>query len=211
MSQRPSTLASRTVAMLLLAVVVSLVVAPSTLVANDKKRAAEAPSFMLRAPMPLGVEAFQDLPSKRNFYLYASVENPALDGVRVVRSREGSVTRSDGTPLTSYPEVLDFRVTASAFEQELSGVQAEAVECRKDMNEFLLGLKFRLKIYRGLHMQIIKPKNIATIGVPADLPYDERVYRVSFDTHNIPVDARIVLEVMSPEGNRLSRFHLELL
>jgi hypothetical protein len=49
------------------------------------------------------------------------------------------------------------------------------------------------------------------IGVPADQPFEERVYKVAFDTNEIPLDARLVLEVTGPDGARLSRFHLEVL
>ena len=50
------------------------------------------------------------------------------------------------------------------------------------------------------------------IGVPADVPYDERVYRVNFDLpDNEPVTERFVLEVIRPRGERLARLHFSLL
>ena len=79
------------------------------------------------------------------------------------------------------------------------------------MNEFLLGLKFKLKIFRGLQMKTVNPSNVKLIGVPSYEPYDERVYRVSFETPDLPVDARLVLEVFDSTGTRLTRFHLEIL
>ncbi len=60
-------------------------------------------------------------------------------------------------------------------------------------------------------MQVIQPVLVRQIGMPADVPYDERVYRIAFDTGNIPVDARLVLEVFSPKGELLTKFHFELL
>ena len=57
----------------------------------------------------------------------------------------------------------------------------------------------------------IDPANVRLIGVPAYEPYAERVYRVSFNTPNVPVDERLVLEVFDSAGTRLSRFHLEIL
>jgi hypothetical protein len=80
-----------------------------------------------------------------------------------------------------------------------------------DMNSFLLGMNFRLKIYRGLKVSVMKPERVHLIGVPADQPFEERVYKVAFDTNEIPLDARLVLEVTGPDGARLSRFHLEVL
>jgi hypothetical protein len=79
------------------------------------------------------------------------------------------------------------------------------------MNDFLLGLKFKLKVFRGLHMQQLTPSNVKLIGVPAYETYEERVYRVTFDTPDLPVDARLVLEVYDADGTRLTRFHLEML
>jgi len=49
------------------------------------------------------------------------------------------------------------------------------------------------------------------IGVPADIPYDERVFRVSFDIGERPVTDRFMLEIYSPEGEQLGRFCFELL
>jgi hypothetical protein len=60
-------------------------------------------------------------------------------------------------------------------------------------------------------MTEISPTNVKLIGVPSYQPYDERIYRLSFDTPNVPVDARLVLEVYDSSGTRLTRFHLEIL
>jgi hypothetical protein len=49
------------------------------------------------------------------------------------------------------------------------------------------------------------------IGVPADVPYDERVYRINFALDKLPITDRCVLEVLSPTGERLTKFHFDLL
>jgi hypothetical protein len=73
----------------------------------------------------------------------------------------------------------------------------------------MLGLRFRLKIFkRHPRHRTREPKVVSVIGVPADVPYDERVYRVSFKLDRIPLKHRIVLE-LSPGGERISKFHLE--
>ena len=46
--------------------------------------------------------------------------------------------------------------------------------------------------------------------MPPDIPYDERVYQISFDIGRIPITDRVVLEVLSPSGERLCKFHLDL-
>ena len=46
--------------------------------------------------------------------------------------------------------------------------------------------------------------------MPAEVSYDERIYRIRFNLGRIPIDDRIVLEVFSPTGERLSKFHVDL-
>jgi hypothetical protein len=123
----------------------------------------------------------------------------------------GTVVGPDGTQMRHYPQQLTFRVTASAIESEMLSNDIDSVDYPGDMNSFLLGMNFRLKIYRGLKVSVMKPERVHLIGVPADQPFEERVYKVAFDTNEIPLDARLVLEVTGPDGARLSRFHLEVL
>ena len=46
--------------------------------------------------------------------------------------------------------------------------------------------------------------------MPAEVPYDERIYLAGFNLNGVPATDRIVLEVLDPAGARISRFHLEL-
>lgn len=179
--------------------------------ANDVSEFAYS-SFVLHNPVPLGLEAFRLPHSKQTFQIFASVENSRLDGVKVshVPKLRGSVLLADGTPMSHYPPVLDFRVTASAM-SDGPVIDPDDVRQPCDLSELLAGLQFQLKVYRALDMQILKPTVTRQIGVPPDLPFKERVYQVVFDLQKIPVDARCVLEVFSPKGERLTRFHFELL
>jgi hypothetical protein len=111
----------------------------------------------------------------------------------------------------SYPNELTFRVTATGLDNAVIGADIDTITEPGDLNSLLLGLRFRLKVFRGLTMHIVQPSSIKLIGMPADVPYDERVYRVSFKTVSLPVDSRLVMEVLTPKGQLLSRFHLELL
>jgi hypothetical protein len=52
---------------------------------------------------------------------------------------------------------------------------------------------------------------VTLIGVPAEIAYDERVFRVSFDVGQIPVSDRVILEVTSPEGEGVTHFAFVLL
>jgi len=49
------------------------------------------------------------------------------------------------------------------------------------------------------------------IGIPADVPADERVYRIGVSVGDMPVIDRFVLEVLSPEGEVLTHFPFTLL
>lgn len=166
--------------------------------------------FWLRAPMPLGNEEYRLKSARKDFYIMASLENSSMDGVRVDR-RRGRVYSPDGTPLRTYPPVLEFRISASGMDDRLLGGKGSELESQDSLNSYLLKLRFQLKVFRDLEMKELEPLSVRLIGVPADTPYDERIYRVSFELPNVPVEDRIVLNVLSPDGECLSKFHLQLL
>jgi hypothetical protein len=190
------------------ALVVATLSQPFSLRADDEQHEA----FYFHCPVPLGVDSVRLMPSKKVVYLLASAENQTLDGLKIYREAHlGRVSRVDGSDVASYPAQLDFRVTATSLPNDFQGVDQFAINSKQSMNAFLLGMKFKLKIFRGLKMKVVTPTNVKLIGVPSYQPYDERVYRVSFDTPDVPVDARMVLEVYDSAGTRLTRFHLEML
>jgi hypothetical protein len=190
------------------AILFSLLWQPKNLRAEDD----QYETFYFHSPVPLGLEAIRVMPTKKMVYLLASAENQTLDGLQVNRAPHvGRVSRSDGSPVKTYPSGLDFRVTATALPNDFKGVDQFQVTTHEPMNDFLLGLKFKLKAFRGLKMVELTPANVKLIGVPSYQSYEERVYRVSFDTPNLPVDVRLVLEVYAADGTRLTRFHLEML
>jgi hypothetical protein len=211
MSQQATVLTMREISLrlaLIATILLSSLLQPFSLRADDDQHEA----FYFHSPVPLGIDAVRILPSRRIVYLLASAENQSLDGIKVDRTPHiGRVARSDGSEVKSYPGALDFRVTATALPNDFRGIDEFDIKSEQPINQFLLGLKFKLKIYRGLHLRTVAPTNVNLIGVPSDQPFDERVYRVSFDTPNLPVDARLVLEVYDANGTRLTRFHLEML
>lgn len=168
--------------------------------------------FWFTAPMPLGAEAFDLKPANQRFYLLACMEDTRFDRLEISRVRSSRfVIDSTGHLWHDYPSKLAFRVTATALADILRNLDSDQITEPGDLNSFLLGLKFRLKVYRGLQVRVLPPDSVKMIGMPSDVPYNERVYRVSFDSSGIPVDDRLVLEVLSPQGQLLTRFHLELL
>jgi hypothetical protein len=84
-------------------------------------------------------------------------------------------------------------------------------DCKQSVSDFLAGLRFSLQIFRGMEMRNVQPTRQWMIGVPADEPADERIYRVSFDLGDARPDDRIVLMVMDASGTRVTKFHLEFL
>jgi len=162
----------------------------------------------LRARIPLGMERLQIEPNNRHIFMMATAESPEFEnwvrpsaGARVLYTRDGTLVRN-------FPRQLQFRVTATTKPYDLVGVDEFRMRYEGDLNQFILGLKFRLRIFRELDARTVEPSDVTMLGVPADTPYDERIWRVSFEIGEVPVDDKVVLEVLSPEGERLSRFHL---
>jgi hypothetical protein len=168
--------------------------------------------YWYKAPLPLGADGFRLEPAGREFYVLSCIEDRRFNRLQVSRVRKSPfVIDASGDVWKTYPSEVTFRVTATAMDPGSLKSDIDKINEPGDLNSFLLGLHFRLKVFEGLNMRMIKPIAIHMIGVPSDVPFDERVYRVSFETGDFPVDARLVMEVLSPGGKLLSRFHLELL
>lgn len=167
--------------------------------------------FWINTPLPLGAEQINLKPSGSHFLLLGCIEDQRFNRLEVSRVRQSPfVIDAAGNVWKNYPNGVTFRVTATALDSGLIQLDSESINESGDLNSFLLGLHFRLLSFRGLQMTELQPSSVELIGVPAEIPYQERVYRVSFDTGNFPVDNRLVMEVLSPKGQLLTRFHLEL-
>jgi hypothetical protein len=164
--------------------------------------------------VPLGGEVLLLKPSNQALSFLASAESIGFEGWRQVSNENTTkLLDGDGNPVERYPRFVDFRVTVSARRKTLSGLEPLVIEWKSDIqnvNEYLLNLRFRVKIFRALHVTVLEPKAVKIVGVPFDVPYDERIFRLSFDLGDVPVDDRIILEVLSPDGERLTRFHLDM-
>lgn len=162
--------------------------------------------------MPLGSDVFTLEGYRGSVILIATAVAPELEGWKKT-AQDGSwfVYASDGSRAYTYPRQVQFRVTASASERPAETYEPLEVKSERPLNDYLLGLRFRMKIFHGLQMQVVEPADVHMLGVPADVPYNERIYRLSFQLPPVPVQDRMVLEVLSPEGDRLARFHFELL
>lgn len=161
--------------------------------------------------VPLGIESFRLAPANQNFYLMASVEHPSFHGMqRVVTGSKDYLIASNGRKVTLYPDRVEFRLTASAREKLFDD---RPFETRDDirLNDLFAKLKFRVKVFHGLEYRYIDPAFLEDIGMPRDIDYDERIYRIGFTLGRIPIEDRVVMEVFSPSGQRLCKFHLDLL
>ncbi len=182
----------------------------SGLTAFGSSKAAPPPDI-LHANTPAGYEVIGLEPSGSTVSLLGLVECPEVEGAQhKAEGSHGKVVSAGGQTLDHFPRRFSFRITASLRRTLLENASYK-LTTNEDPQQFLLRLGFRLKMYDGLRMRELTPESVQMIGVPADVPYDERVYRVSFDVGDLPVTNRVVLEVLSPEGERLTRFHFELL
>ncbi len=162
--------------------------------------------------VPLGAEGFLLKPGNHVFYLFATAQNAWFEGMHQARVAEREVLLDgQGRQVDYYPGTLNFRVTATTWPDKLIDVALFPINADADTNAYLLRLHFRLLIFRGLNVRKIEPANVDLIGMPADVPYNERIYGLTFDLGQVPIGDRMVLEVLSPEGERLCKFHLELL
>ena len=170
------------------------------------------PIYSFNGRIPLGIEGFRLRPSGQHFYLMASVESPELEGL--YRVREGDRVRGlfahDNTAVKFYPTRVQFRVTASAREKFVQDYSYNT-DTKLNVDQLMSQLRFRVKVFHELKYRYIKPTVVENVGVPTAVTYDERIYRIGFDLGKIPIEDRLVMEVLSPNGQRLCKFHLDLL
>jgi hypothetical protein len=165
----------------------------------------------LRSMTPAGYEIIQLQPSGAVLSLLGLVECNELEGAQhVSEGLDSKILLADGGQLRRFPRRFSFRVTAS-LRRTVLDPPSTSLRFSQDPAELLLALKFKLRAYNALVSSEIAPESVTAIGVPADIPYDERVFRVSFDVGERAVTDRFVLEVYSPDGERLGRFPFELL
>lgn len=165
-----------------------------------------------RAATPAGSEVVLLKPSGAVVTLLGLAECQEIEGAQHVdQGLKARVVRADGEPMESFPTHFSFRVTASLRKTLLEDPGSE-LKTEEEPSQLLVKLRFRLKAYDGLHVRVIEPESTSMIGVPADIPYDERVYRINFTlAGNEPPTERFVLEVIAPEGERMARLHFSLL
>jgi hypothetical protein len=163
------------------------------------------------ATMPAGTFVVQLKPSGATVSLMGLIECPEIEGAQhVSEGLRSKVVTPAGVALRQFPRHFSFRITAS-LRKLLIDAPDHILTTSDDPQSFLLKLGFRLKVYDGLDVHEVAPDSVTLIGVPAEIAYDERVFRVSFDVGQIPVTDRVILEVTSPEGEDVTHFSFGLL
>jgi len=161
--------------------------------------------------MPAGYTVVRLKPSGAVAAFIGLIECTEMEGARQVsEGLSAKVLDAHGVPLRMFPRHVSFRVTAT-LRKTLIDPPLDTVTINDTPAEFLLKLGFRLKVYHGLERHELAPESVTMIGVPADVAYDERVFRVSFDLDNLPITDRVVLEVVSPEDETVAHFSFGLL
>ena len=165
----------------------------------------------MRSNMPAGYDVIVLKPSKATLSLIGLIECPELEGaLHVAEGSHRRLVSADGTTVKQFPQRFSFRITASLKKIFIEEPNT-SVNIAGDPHELLLKLKFRVRAYHGLESREIVPQSIEMIGMPADVPADERVYRMNMDTGNLPITDRVVVEIFSPQGELLTHFPFILL
>jgi hypothetical protein len=169
-------------------------------------RTAQKAVSAIHSNMPAGYDVVVLKPSKAVLSLIGLIECPELEGAqRIADGTHKKLVSADGDTIKEFPQRFSFRITASLRKVFLDG-PAASVDVGDDPQELLLKLKFRIRAFDGLEVREIVPQSIEMIGMPADVAYDERVYRININAGNLPITDRLVVEIFSPEGELLTHF-----
>ena len=165
----------------------------------------------LRSNMPAGYDVMLLKPSKATLSLIGLIECPELEGAqRVSEGLHAKLVSSDGNTVKEFPRHFSFRITAS-LKKVFLDEPLTSIALPDDPQELLLKLKFRVRVYHGLEVREIVPQSIEMIGAPADVVFDERIYRININAEKLPITDRLVVEILSPRGEPLTHFPFSLL
>ena len=165
----------------------------------------------LHSSMPAGYDVIVLEPSGVNLSIMGLVECPELEGAQQVSQGMASrVITSAGAPMHRFPRHFNFRITAS-LRKTLLDKPVNSLAFAGDPRDLLLKLRFRIKAYHGLEVREVMANSVELIGMPADVPYDERVYRISVDIDEMPITERFIIDVLTPEGELVTHFPFTVL
>jgi hypothetical protein len=170
------------------------------------------PDVQFTAATPLGTDVLRLVPGGEVLDLMLTLESKELDGVKLTHTASGITLKDrDGQDVKYFPDELSFRFTVGS---RTKLVDHEPMETEFDgsQQEFEDTLQFRLKIFHGIDQTEIEPEAQRIVGVPLEMPYDERIYRIRFKLpHHLPATDRMMLEIIDSEDERVSKFPVQLL
>ena len=186
----------------------ALIFSMSALFAQSSSHAVQ--EARLRKITPLGGDTIKLVPENRVLSFMCSAESDKLKDSRVMNVEGKKVVQDGkGNEITNYPDDLTFRFTISSI---VPRVEKEPLsyDTKVGSGEFMAGIKFRLHRFEGMDDKEYDPTSAELIGVPRNVPYNERIYKVKFDTAQFSIDDRLMLEVIAADGSRLGKFHFFL-
>lgn len=164
----------------------------------------------LRKITPLGGDTIKLVAENRVLSFMCSAESDKLKDSRVLNVEGKKVVQDGkGNEITKYPDDLMFRFTISSM---VPRVEKDPLpyDTKVGSGEFMAGIKFKLHRFEGMDDKEYDPISAQLIGVPSNVPYNERIYKVKFDTAQFSIDDRLMLEVIAADGSRLGKFHFFL-
>lgn len=168
--------------------------------------------FVFRQLTPMGGDAVILMPARQKIQLMATLEAKELEGVRQIKYGDDVFLRGpNGESIRYYPRELRFRFSIGKkvvyIEKNPTPIMTSDTP-----DEFQSNLRFQLKVFRGLEAEVLEPSEAKIIGVPRNIPYDERIYSVRFQLpRQVPAYERMKLEVRDRNGNLVAKFQVQLL
>jgi hypothetical protein len=176
--------------------------------------AAPRPLHRYHSSIPLGSEVFtyEHESTHQIFYVMASAQDREFEGQEIWLDGDRHVLKTSGGKLVeNYPRHVRFRV--SVCERDSSYLIDAPIPIATHANtfdEFISGLKFEMVVFHALTYRTVQPAKVTHIGIPLDVPSNERIYEVSFDVGDVPITDRIVMHVLTDQGERLAKFNVDL-
>jgi hypothetical protein len=183
--------------------------------ASAKTATVEArPEHIYHSLIPLGCEVFSYSGHDEHqiFYVMVSAQNRQFEGEQVWFDGVRRILKEpNGGLVQAYPREMRFRVSVSEHSGFTLIDSPLPIQTRdRTFNQLITSLKFEMRIYRALKSRVLHPTKVTHIGVPPDVPATERVYEVTFDLGEVPISDRIVMHVLTDEGDRMAKFNVDL-
>lgn len=182
---------------------------------SGENSAASAPRavHVYGSMIPLGSETFyyRDKKNQQFFYVLASAISPEFSGQQLwTDGYQHLLKTASGRLVEEYPHQLTFRISVSEHDGFIGlGSPLTVAAHGGTLNDFITALRFEIRINHALESRVLNPSKITHIGVPPDVPANERIYEVRFDLGEVPISDRIVMHVLTPEGERMAKFSLD--